>query len=138
MTEPQTRAGLACRHPVYHSSRHQSLDQSKPGLESPTSPLFSHRQILLLTTSTDVSSQRYRGTLPSSVCMFQMQGLFLMHPLPLPHVPGTLQGSLAASRRRGDPLVIPGLGGMRGDGVPTRASGTHSQQPDPMHERGGC
>ena len=116
----------------------RARNQSKPGLVSPTSSLFSHLQILLLMTSADVSSQRYRRTLPSSFCMFQMQGLFLMHTLPLPHALGTLQGSLAASQRGGDPLVIPGLRGIREDGVPAQASGSHSQQPDFIHERGGC
>ena len=61
-----------------------------------------------------------------------------MHPLPLPHALGTLQGSLEASRRGGDPLVIPGLRGIRGDGVPARASGSHLEPLDPIHEREGC
>ena len=61
-----------------------------------------------------------------------------MHPLPLPHALGTLQGSPEASRRGGDPLLIPGLRGIRGDGVPARASGSQLELLDPIHERGGC
>ena len=45
-----------------------------------------------------------------------------MHPLPLPHALGTLQGSLEASRRGGDPLVIPGLRGI----------GEMGSQPEPL------